>query len=247
MDAFTDEFLASLDDVDGFIFKSGSPTIGISNIKVYAGNEMAPVVEKGTGFFARKILAKYAGYPMEEDDRLRNYRIRHHFLTQLYTFADFRHVKASGSPQRLAEFNRNNMFLFSFYDSATYAKMSQLLADSDDAGDEAFIRTVNSYETLLKSLMKKPGDIDSRINVATSILSRFEGSMSYGEKDYYENLFANYREGRVDDDVLTEVFRLSVVSYGGKDICHTILYPYPESLRMPCDEKRDKDYWRDQE
>ena len=247
MDAFTDEFLASLGDVDGFIFKSGSPTIGIRNIKVYAGNEMSPVVEKGTGFFARKILAKYSGYPMEEDDRLRNYRIRHHFLTQLYTFADFRYVKASGSPKRLSEFNRNNMFLFSFYDGATYAKMSNLLADSDNAGDKGFIRTADSYETLLKSLMKKPGDIDSRIAVAKSILSRFEGSMSSGEKDYYENLFTNCREGRVDDDALTEVLRLSVVHYGGEEIDHTILYPYPESLRMPCDEKRDKDYWSDQD
>ncbi|WP_292463973.1 DUF523 and DUF1722 domain-containing protein [Methanolobus sp.] len=250
MDAFTDQFLASMDDVDGFIFKSGSPTIGIRNIKVYAGNEMAPVVEKGAGFFAKKILAKYSGFPMEEDDRLRNYRIRHHFLTQLYTFADFRHVKASGSMEEIVEFNKKNMFLFSFYDSATYGKMCELLANilanDTNGGYEQFIEAVDSYEKLLKSLMKKPGDADSRINTARSILSCFEESMSSHEKDYYEDLFVNYRENRVDEDALTEVLRLSVVLYGGTDMNNnTILYPYPEILRMPCGEKRDKDYWVD--
>ena len=247
MDAFTDQFLASMGDVDGFIFKSGSPTIGMRNIKIYAGTEMAPVVEKGAGVFAKKILAKYSGFPMEEDDRLRNYRIRHHFLVQLYTFAAFRHVKAAGYMEELVEFNKKNMFLFSFYDSATYGKMCELLADDTTGGYEQFIGTVDSYETLLKSLMKKPGNVDSRINAARNILSRFEGSMSSHEKDYYEDLFVNYRKNRVDEDALTEVLRLSVVRHGGADMNNnTILYPYPESLRMPCGEKRDKDYWADQ-
>jgi uncharacterized protein YbbK (DUF523 family)/uncharacterized protein YbgA (DUF1722 family) len=248
MDAFTDAFLASLSDVDGFIFKSGSPTIGIRNIKVYAGTEMAPVVEKGAGFFAKKILAKYAGFPMEEDDRLRNYRIRSHFLTQLFTFADFRSVRMSGSLEKLEKFNKRNMFMFLFYDSATYRKMCDLIADNGSAGYEDTVQIVSSYETLLKRLMRKPGSCESRIAVARNMLSRFHEAISSGEKEYYENMFANYRENRIGEDALTEVLRLSVVRYGGEDIGdQTILYPYPETLRMPCDEKRDKDYWGDEE
>lgn len=244
MDAFTDEFLSSMEDVDGFIFKSGSPTIGIRNIKVYAGNEMAPVIEKGTGFFARKILAKYSGYPMEEEDRLRNHRIRHHFLTQLYTFADFRQVRVSGSLERLREFNKRNMFLFSFYDPEVRSKMCDLLEGTDRAGNEQFPSIIDYYEHLLRSLMKRPGDSDARISVARSILSGLEESVSSAEMDYFEGLLANYMENRVDEYALTEALRLIVAHYGGKDNAdNTFLYPYPESLRVPCDEKRDKDYW----
>ncbi|MDN5309729.1 MAG: hypothetical protein PWP14_1123 [Methanolobus sp.] len=244
MDAFTDEFLSSLEDVDGFIFKSGSPTIGIRNIKVYAGNENAPVVEKGAGFFARKILAKYPGYPMEEEDRLRNHRIRHHFLTQLYTFADLRHVRASGSLERLREFNRNNRFLFSFYDRGVYREMCDLLEYDDREESEQFPQIIDPYESLLRRLMKRPGNADARIAVARSILRGFEELMPSAEKDYFESLLGSYKEGRVDEYALTEALRLCMVHHGGKDISeNTFLYPYPESLRIFCDEKRDRDYW----
>ncbi|WP_268921639.1 hypothetical protein [Methanolobus halotolerans] len=72
MNDYSENFIHRLGYVDGFVFKSGSPTIGIRNVKVYSVTEMTPVIEKGPGFFAKKILAKYTGYPMEEDDRLRN-------------------------------------------------------------------------------------------------------------------------------------------------------------------------------
>ncbi|MBN2109604.1 MAG: DUF1722 domain-containing protein [Methanosarcinaceae archaeon] len=241
MNDFTDKFVAQLGEVDGFIFKSGSPTIGIRNIKVYSGTSMSPVVERGSGFFARKILDRYAGYPMEEDDRLRNYRIRHHFLTQLYTFADLRRVRRSGSYEELMNFNKKNRFLFSFYDGDVYSKMCKLL---EQAGSSEYERTFLAYDALLKELMQKPGDVRSRIAVAKNMLSRFESSMSSAEKEFFENLLANYSDVRIDEDALTEVLRLCVLHYDGENIDgHTILYPYPETLRMPCDEKRDKDYW----
>jgi uncharacterized protein YbbK (DUF523 family) len=52
MNDFTTRFINSLPDVDGFIFKSKSPTIGLRGIKVYGGIENAPVIERSSGFFA---------------------------------------------------------------------------------------------------------------------------------------------------------------------------------------------------
>ncbi|WP_406658330.1 DUF523 and DUF1722 domain-containing protein [Methanolobus sp. ZRKC2] len=243
MDDFTDNFMDRLDDVDGFIFKSGSPTIGIRNIKVYSGTSMAPVVERGAGFFAKKIIARYAGHPMEEDDRLRNYRIRNHFLTQLYTFADFRCVKRSLSQKELEVFNRKNYFLFSFYDDSVYGKMCELLEQVSTRGLE---KTVEAYETLLKDLMQKPGDLESGVVVARKIVSPFNESMPSGEKQFFENLLRNYIEKRIDEDALQEVLRLLVLHYDAENVKnYTFLYPYPDILRMPCDGKRDKDYWSD--
>ncbi|MDW7732095.1 MAG: DUF523 domain-containing protein [Methanolobus sp.] len=245
MNDFTDDFMAQLGDVDGFIFKSGSPTIGIRNIKVYSGVKMAPVVEKGSGFFAKKILERYAGYPMEEDDRLRNYRIRNHFLTQLYTFADLRHVKRSASLEELTRFNKKNSFLFSFYDEKVFSKMCELVGQADKGGYEG---TAAAYEGLLRELMQKPGDIGSRVAIARSIVSQFIDSMSFHEKVFFEDLLQNYTAYRIDEDALTEVLRLFVLHYDAENIeNYTILYPYPEVLRMPCDEKRDKDYWSEKE
>ncbi len=241
MDNFTDNFLSRFEDVDGFIFKSGSPTIGIRNIKVYSGETMAPVVERGSGFFTKKILDKYAGYPMEEDDRLRNYRIRHHFLTQLYTFTGFRHVKDSASSDEIFKFNKKNAFLFSFYNDSIYRKMCDLLENKQNSEGEEIIP---AYEEMLKELMQKPGDPESKAAVAQKIVSSFDSSMSLPEKEFFKNHLQNYLEMRIDEDALTEVLRLYVYRYDAENLDnYTILYPYPDVLRMPGDSKRDKDYW----
>src|SRR5512147_2332160 len=72
IDTFTDHFLASLPAVDGFLFKSGSPTIGFYNVKVYAYPVGPGVTGRTSGLFARKILQRYPGFPTEDDRRMNN-------------------------------------------------------------------------------------------------------------------------------------------------------------------------------
>ncbi len=54
MDEFTEKFLNNLPEVDGFIFKSKSPTVGIKHIKIHSNDTGANIVEKGSGFFRKK-------------------------------------------------------------------------------------------------------------------------------------------------------------------------------------------------
>jgi uncharacterized protein YbbK (DUF523 family) len=112
MNGFSEKFIKNLGSVDGFIFKSKSPTMGVKNIKVYSGMKGSPVVERCGGFFASAISEKYAGYPIEEEDRLRNRQIRDHFLTKLFLFARYRDAKDKGA---LEEFHRANELLINFY------------------------------------------------------------------------------------------------------------------------------------
>jgi len=120
MNRFTDKFISNLKEVDGFIFKSKSPTMGVKNIKVYSGMKGSPVIEKCGGFFAGKIAKKYEGYPIEEDDRLSNKKIREHFLTLLFLFSEYREYSKQN---KLNEFYEKNKLLFQFYNS----KLAELL------------------------------------------------------------------------------------------------------------------------
>ncbi len=73
---------------------------------------MASVVERSAGLFARKVIARYEGYPIEENERLRNNHIRHHFLTKLYAFATFRTIKAGNFQEDLVKFIKSDFFFF---------------------------------------------------------------------------------------------------------------------------------------
>jgi len=138
MNQFADEFIKNLKEVDGFIFKSKSPTMGVKNIKVYSGMKGSPVIEKCGGFFAGKIAIKFEGYSIEEDDRLNNKKIREHFLTLLFLFSEYREYSKQN---KLNEFYEKNKLLFKFYNSK--------LAESLDPEKEDFFDK-------FKDIMSKP-------------------------------------------------------------------------------------------
>lgn len=246
MDSFITDFMRELAEMDGFIFKAVSPTIGIRNIKVYAGIEMAPVVEKGSGFFTKKIIEKYDGFPMEEDDRLRNHHIRHHFLTQLYIFSEFRNIHNLASTDKLIEFNERNRYLFTCYNHSIYQQMSNLLLsyDPDTCSVSEDERFFTNYLSLMKELMRKPGGMDSKISVFRQLFSIFSNKVPENERISFENLLENYSENRISEDAVIEILRVYTLRFDEGNIdSYSLLYPYPEVLRISGDEKRDKDYW----
>lgn len=63
MHNFTNKFISEIEKVDGFIFKSKSPTMGLKNIKVYAGMKGSSVIEKCGGFFCVRESKKIYWLP----------------------------------------------------------------------------------------------------------------------------------------------------------------------------------------
>jgi len=93
MNEFTYHFFSNLGEVDGFILRSGSPSSGLTRVKIYASIEKSPAIGRGSGLFAGKVKEKYGHLAIEEDLRLKQSRIREHFLRKLYTLASFREMK----------------------------------------------------------------------------------------------------------------------------------------------------------
>lgn len=139
MNRFSKSFISGIENVDGFIFKSKSPSMGLKNIKVYSGMKGSPVIGKCGGFFAGRVEKKYTGYPLEEEDRLNNRKIREHFLTKLFLFAAYRHSLQKNS---LKDFHKSNELLFDFYNKS-------LASEPDYSKD-------NYFENIKKIMSKPP-------------------------------------------------------------------------------------------
>ena len=243
MDEFTDKFISDLPEVDGFIFKSGSPTIGIRNIKVYSGIKDAPVIEKGSGFFANKVLEKHPGYPIEEDDRLRNDKIRHDFLTYLFTFTQFRRLVKDMSFPDLKEFHSQNRFLFSSYNEEIFNELDSII---DGYNNEGSLHPLYSgYEELLKKLFTYHPSSQSYISVATKLFSSFSETVPDNEKEHFFHILKKYENNLIGIQGLLEVLQLYTMRYDTNNIIDDKLFtPYPPELQAVIDEKRDKDYWK---
>ncbi len=181
MNFFSENFVNNIKEVDGFILKSKSPTMGVQNIKIYSGIERgSSVIDKCGGFFADKINKKYCGYPIEEDDRLRNRKIRDHFLTKVFLFARFREAEEK---KKLEFFHQQEKLLLNFYNRDLSAKLDP---------------KKNNYFSLIKEIVQKPPD-------SKDITTFFENIM-IGKKEMLEK----YKQNKASLETVKELSKIFI-------------------------------------
>lgn len=221
MRQFTADYIASIDTVDGFIFKSKSPSMGVTSIKVYAGAEKAPVVATCSGFFAGTIIDTFKGYPVEEDDRLRNRRIKEFFLTRLFTLAGYREAREKGT---LMKFHRENRLLYRLYGPSLH----EAIEDTDPHSRE--------YLSLLRRILSRYPSNEAVVNLVEELLPLCS------HRELLEVLIGEFSENLISRESLFTALRCELSSSELKD--QSIFEPYPSPLREGAESDHEKDYWK---
>ena len=89
MVSFSYDFLDSLDQVDGFLLKSKSPSCGLAKVPVYVDSDDEYYFDKGSGFFARAVLERFPGTPVEDEGCLDDLKRREKWLTAVFGRVNF--------------------------------------------------------------------------------------------------------------------------------------------------------------
>ncbi|MGL5751214.1 MAG: DUF523 domain-containing protein, partial [Paraclostridium sp.] len=110
MKEFSKKYINNLEDIDGFILKSRSPSCGFKDTKVYHKSGQSTITSNSNGFFTDEVVNSYGYLPIENEGRLKNYSIRDEFLTKLFMINDFKNNKAS-----VKEFHKKNSLLLETY------------------------------------------------------------------------------------------------------------------------------------
>ena len=87
MHDFTQKFVTSVDNLDGFIFKRDSPTCGITDVRLYHKLGQSGY-QKTSGMFSEGVSAEFPNMVKEDEKRLGNISIREHFLTRIFVLAN---------------------------------------------------------------------------------------------------------------------------------------------------------------
>src|SRR2546422_339071 len=97
------EQLARL-DVVGYVFKKDSPSCGLERVRVHGAGGRSR--RRGTGLFARAVMARLPLLPVEEEGRLRDPAVRASFVARVLAYARWKAALAAGmTGARLAAFH----------------------------------------------------------------------------------------------------------------------------------------------
>ncbi len=228
MHLFAKDFLNTLDEVDGFILKSRSPTCGIRDAKIFSDSENPNPIDRGPGLFAERVIEKFPGAAIEDEGRLMNFTIRESFLTKLFIFARFREVKKSGSPQALVDFQTDNKFIFMTYNQKEMRALGKIIGNQNKLPIEDVI---SEYEAHLHNAMSKNPRRSTHINTLMHAVGYFSKKLTSKEKAYFLDLLDRYRDHKIPLSAVLSVLQSWIVKYDESYLARQSYFePYPSEL-----------------
>jgi len=243
---FAESFLNSLSEVDGFILKSGSPSCGFKNVKIYPTIGKFASIARGQGFFGGAVIEKFPNLAIEDEKRLQNSRIRTHFLTKLYALASFRRVKESNSIKELVKFQSENKMLLTAYNQKELRILGRFVANQEN---KPFDQLIQIYQTHLFSALRRPPSTGASINVMMKAMGYFSKQLTKEEKQFFLYLLQKYRTGNVSLSACLSVLKSWVIRFREEYLMHqTFFEPFPDELTEKDTaeaESNEKDYWKE--
>ena len=236
---FAGNYLKSLNAVDGFILKSRSPSCGIKDVKLFANPQDGLAIGKTIGFFAGRVLERFPGLAIEDEGRLRNFKLREHFLTKLYLLASFRNVKREKSIKGLISFHSRNKFLMMAYNQKAMRILGRIVANQKNAG---YQETIAQYEEHLITAFMSPPRKTSYINVLMHSLGYFSDRLTSKEKAYFLDLLEDFRNAKMPISAILVILKAWIIKYEQKYLEEqTIFEPYPRELIEISDSGKGRD------
>ncbi|MFO7893340.1 MAG: DUF523 and DUF1722 domain-containing protein [Longimicrobiales bacterium] len=236
MMAFSHGFADATDDVDGLLLKSRSPSCGIKDVKVYGGAEDAPVVRKDAGMFAGVMMDRYPEAAIEDEGRLTNAGIRHHWLTRIFASARLRAALADG-PTGLVDFHTRYKLVLMAHSPAGQRELGRLVAEAGGAFDDV----VPAYRAGFAEAMAEPASRGAHVNVIQHAQGYFKRELAGPEKRQFEDLQAQYREGQLPLPALLAVVGSWVERFDAPYLREQVYFrPYPRALVTAADSGRGR-------
>jgi uncharacterized protein YbgA (DUF1722 family)/uncharacterized protein YbbK (DUF523 family) len=247
MNGFIESFFGNLPDVDGFILKSRSPSCGMKDVKQYGPDGTTLISGRGHGLFGGYVLQNCSHLAVEDEGRLNSGRIRDHFLTKLFTLADFRNVREgiiSGKTgaKALISFQNRNKLLLMAANQKEMRFLGRLVADQKSIGLE---RTLDIYVEHLGAALAKGSTYKANINVLQHAFGYVSDGLGSGEKQFFLDNIEMYREGRTPLAACLNLLSSWIVRFGVEYLeGQTFFHPYPGQLQEKYDDERLRDYWK---
>jgi uncharacterized protein YbgA (DUF1722 family)/uncharacterized protein YbbK (DUF523 family) len=233
MQSWIKKRLPQLDEehLDGFIFKSKSPSSGMERVKLYPSQEGGMPKKNGIGLFARAFMDRYPLLPVEEEGRLHDANLRENFIERIFTLHRWRACCESGPTKAaLTVFHAQHKLLLMAHAPAVYRELGTALGTQKGRLSKVFIE---DYIRRLMTALARTATPARHVNVMQHILGYFKNQLSPDEKQECLALIRDYRSGYTPLIVPLTLLNHFVRKYGQEYLAQQVyLHPHPVELAL---------------
>lgn len=215
--------------LDGFIFKSKSPSSGMERVKLYDSHGVPQNI--GVGLFARAFMAHFPLLPVEEEGRLNDPKLRENFIVSIFTLQRLRKVlEHKATYGDIVAFHARHKLLILAHNEKIYREMGRLVATGKALPYAEFLAR---YKVLLQSALKSKTTLKKQTNVLQHILGYFKADLTADEKQEALELIEGYRTGLLPLIVPVTLLNHFVRKYDQAYLKEQVyLHPHPKELKL---------------
>jgi uncharacterized protein YbgA (DUF1722 family)/uncharacterized protein YbbK (DUF523 family) len=228
MDRFCQEYLDDVGEVDGFLLKTRSPSCGIGDVRVYAGAVKAAAIGKAPGFFGGAVLERFSDLAIEDEGRLKNRRIREHFLTKLFALARWRRVRAGRKMADLVSFQAAHKLLLMAYSEKEMRILGRIVANPEKRpAAEVF----EEYHAHFRKAFAQPPKYGASRNALMHAFGYFSKGLTAREKRHFLHVLEEFRHHRAPLSSPLGLLRSWTIRFESRYLeAQALFEPFPEAL-----------------
>ena len=215
----------------GFIFKSKSPTCGMSRVKIYPEKRGGQSENSGVGIFANKVMQKHPLLPTEEEGRLNDAWLRENFLMQIFAYKHmYKFLDTNPSFNELVAFHTSYKYLIYAKSHEAYKELGHIVANHDKKDLEVVL---NQYKYCFLKAISKRGTISNTYNVVLHIYGYFKKLITTEEKEELLEAFQEFKDEIIPFIAIIKLLNLYTKRFNIEYLkSQKFLNPYPKELAL---------------
>lgn len=226
MISYVESITRQLTKIDGAVLKAKSPSCGVSSVKLYKGGS---IIGKTDGFLAESLKKTFPLLPVEDEGRLRDEKIRDHFLTRVFAFCEFKALSENPKEAELVKFHTKYKYLLMTYSQKHLKILGRIVAD----GKTTINEKISKYGDLFAEALIKKTTKTRHINTLTHIFGHISRYLNQKERAHFLELMEKYRKNMIKRRVLIELLKSFAYRFENEYILmQKYLEPFPEDLSV---------------
>jgi uncharacterized protein YbgA (DUF1722 family)/uncharacterized protein YbbK (DUF523 family) len=232
MDVWASERVGQLVEAGlcGFVFKYGSPSSGMSRVKVYPEAGGAPVL-KGRGLFAARLMNALPLLPVEDEGRLNDPALRENFIESVFVMQRWHQLLTRGfSLGRLVEFHTRHKLLVMAHSVVHYRSLGKLVAEGAKMTPGEL---QSAYLASLMEALRLVATVKKQVNVLSNAMGYFKRNLSPDEKRELIEVLDAYARELLPLIVPVTLLNHYVRKFGEAYLAgQWYLHPHPAELKL---------------